>query len=57
MFMTNLDRALASENLARVLNNLSNVLETLLRIFNIETILTSLKRALAVHSSDVIVGS
>lgn len=44
--MTNLDRALVSKYLARVRNNLSNVINTLLWVCNIQTFLARPKSAL-----------
>lgn len=57
-FLTNLDEATAllllAEDRAGVLDNIAKVLGALLDVFNIQAILTSLERALAVHGSNVL---
>lgn len=55
--MTNLDKdLLVSEDLTRVLNDFFKVLDALFNIANIKTFLSSMKRTLAVHGSNVIRG-
>jgi hypothetical protein len=56
-FLTNLDEATAlllAEDLAGVIDNLAKVLEALLDVFNIQALLTSPERALAVHGTNVL---